>query len=264
MKKYLTFFRLYLKDGSAYKIDIILSMAINVVYFMIQFAVWKAIYTSSGVSEINSYSISSTITYHLIGTVFFKIDSAEQIMLSDWIWEGELTKDLIKPWNIKFVQFIMYVANTLYSVVMYIPVLILLFLAFHNYVILPSFEYLIYFVITLVLVTILGLVFFGIFHCLTFFYGDQSGQISLIGYLTAGVAGGFFPLDFLPSNLAWFFNHLPFRFFFNTPAKIFLEKYSITEIYYNWVEMIIWIIIFYIIFHYLFKKGLTMFTGVGR
>ena len=112
--------------------------------------------------------------------------------------------------------------------------------------------------------TILGLVFFGIFHALTFFYGDQSGQISLVGYLTAAVAGGFFPLDFLPNNLAWLFNHLPFRFFFNTPAKIFLEKFTVSEIYYNWLEMIIWIIIFYLIFHYLFKKGLTLFTGVGR
>jgi len=77
------------------------------------------------------------------------------------------------------------------------------------------------------------------------------------------MAGGYFPLDFLPTKIAGVFNHLPFRFFVNTPAKVFLQKFTQVEIYYNWAEIIMWILIFYAIFHYLYKKGLKQFSGVG-
>lgn len=249
---------------AAYKADVFLSMAINIIYFYIFFVIWKAIYTSGGITEINNYTLSNTITYYFIITLFFKIDSAGQILLNEWIWYDELTKDLLKPWNIKLVQFIMFAANTIFSLLMYFPFLIILFFALHNYVSLPDLNYLFYFFITVLLSTILGMTFFGIFHSLAFFYGDQDSNISLISYLSAAVAGGFFPLDFLPQKISWIFVHLPFRFMFDMPAKVYLEKLSSGEIFYSWLEMIVWIILFYLIFNYLLKKGLKQFTGVGR
>lgn len=264
IRKYLVFFNSYLKDTAAYKADVILSMVINIVYFFIYFIIWKAIYTGNGISQINNYTLSNTITYYLITTIFARADTADQIMLTDWIWYGELTKDLIKPWNVKLVQFIMFIGNTLYSLIMYIPFLIILFLLFHNYVNLPSSIYLFYFSITLILAILLGLVFFGILHSLTFIYGDQSSNINLVSYLVFGMSGGIFPLDFLPANISWIFLHLPFQFMLNTPAKVFLEKISPTDIFYSWGQMIIWIILFYLIFHFIFKNGLKHFTGVGR
>lgn len=264
MRKYLVFFNFWLKDISAYKADIILSMAINVVYFYIFFVIWTAIYTNGGITQINNYTLSNTITYYLVMTIFFKIDIAEQIMLTEWIWYGELTIDLIRPWNVKLVQFVMTIANAFYSLVMYLPLLFILFVALHNYLSLPNIDYLIYFIMTVVLSTLLGLTFFSILHAFTFTYGDQSSNIGLASYLISSISGGVFPLDFLPEKISWIFVHLPFRFLFDFPGKVFLEKVSTTTIYYSWLEMIAWIMLFYLVFHFTFKSGLKQFTGVGR
>lgn len=239
-------------------------MVVNIVYFLVYFIIWKAIYTGNGVNQISNYSLNNTITYYLITTIFARADTADQIMLTDWIWEGELTKDLIKPWNVKLVQFIMFIANTVYSLIMYLPFLFVLLISFHNYVNLPSPIYLLYFLITLIFSLTLAMIFFSILHSLTFIYGDQSSNINLVSYLVFGISGGIFPLDFLPANISWIFVHLPFQFMLNAPAKVFLEKISPTNIFYAWGEMIIWIILFYLIFNFVFKKGLRYFDGVGR
>jgi len=231
---------------------------------LVFFAVWKAVYTGGNITQISGYTLSNVVTYYLITNIFARADVSDQILLSDWIWFGELAKDLTKPWNVKLVQFIMFLGNILFEILMYLPFLILLFLTFHNYVVLPSITYLFYFFITVILSYLLGMSFFSIFHSFTFFYGDQSSNISLIGFLVMGLSGGVFPLDFLPTNVSWIFMHLPFRFLINTPAKVFLEKMSSGDIFRSWVEMIIWMIIFYLIFHFLFKKGLKEFTGVGQ
>jgi ABC-2 type transport system permease protein len=263
MKKYLTFFNLYFKDVAAYKADVLLSMATTMVYIFVFYIVWKAVYTGGNLTQISGYTLPSVVTYYLVTNVFARADVADQILLSDSIWFGELAKDLTRPWNIKLTQFLMFVGNILYNLLMHLPFLIILLLIFHNFVILPSFIYLLYFFVTLILSILLGMSFFSIFHSLTFFYGDQSSNINLFGYLIMGMSGGIFPLDFLPSNVSWIFLHLPFRFLVNTPAKVFLEKMTAGEIFSSWLEMSIWIIFFYLIFHFLFKKGLREFSGVG-
>lgn len=249
---------------TAYKADFALSNVFNMVFFIIYFVLWKTIYNATGAAEISSYSLSNTITYYFIIAIIFRFELDNAMYLGEEIWNGQFSNDLIKPWNVKIVHLLATMADVGLSVLVSIPLFILLFIMAHSYINFLSFTNLFFFLVTLVLGFFLNLVVYFILHSLTFFFGDQDANIKLASYLIVFFAGGFFPLAFLPLGLKGIFQALPFKFLFDIPANIFLGKLSTMEILSSWGQMVFWILIFYLVFHFLFKHGLKKYTGVGR
>lgn len=149
------------------------------------------------------------------------------------------------------------------SLIVYAPFFVVMILAAYQYIIFPDLIYIVYFSVTLILAFVMNLWINYSLQALTFYWGDQEPNVGLVNYIIAFFAGGFFPLAFLPAGLAWF-KYLPFRFLFDLPANIFLQKLSLNQIILSWGQMLIWIFIFYLIFYLIFKNGLKRYTGTGR
>lgn len=264
MRQYVAYFQVSFKNLSTYKADFIIYIIANMVFFFIFFALWKNIYSASGITEINTYSLSNTITYYFITSFIFRLDPTFAMYLNDTIWNGNLTNDLIKPWSAILVDILFTLAELLLRILLYLPFCLFIFIFALGYINLPSFPNLIYFSMTVFLGIFLGIAFYEIIHALCFHFGDQEANISLVSYIVSFLAGGFFPLAFLPQGLKTFFNLLPFRFLFDAPANIFLGKLSMAEILSVWGQMIIWTLLFFGIFLIIFKKGLKKYTGTGR
>ena len=62
MQKYLSYFQISLKSMYAYKGDFFLYMAINMVFFYVSIALWSTVYKSGGLTTIDNYTLSNTIT----------------------------------------------------------------------------------------------------------------------------------------------------------------------------------------------------------
>lgn len=264
MKKYLTYFVTSFRAESTYKADFILSVAMNLIFFFIYIIIWKTIYASSGVSQIDSYTLSNTITYYFLANLIFRLDISNYIFLSWNIWSGNFTNDLIKPWNPKLVESVFSVADVFLNLILYIPVLIFMLIFTHQYIMVPSGFGLLYFIVFLILGLILNLIINIILCSLTFYFGDQDSLIGMINYLMAFLAGGFFPLAFLPGALQKVFSVLPFRFFFDVPVNVYLGKIQPDQIWGLIGQLILWILFFYIVLFYMFKGGLKRYTGTGR
>jgi len=264
MGKYLKYFQVCFVNILAYKADFTLSIAFNMIFFVIYFVLWKTIYMTSGTAEINSYSLSNTITYYFITAIIFRFNLDAAIYLGEEIWNGQLSNDLIKPWNVKAIHVFAALTDVGLTLLVSIPFFAIIYVFAHDYIVFPSLINLLFFLVTLILGFFLNLVFHFIFHSLTFFFGDQEANIKLINYLVVFLAGAFFPLTFLPAYAKGIFETLPFRYLYDVPANIFIGKMSTTDIFYGWGQMILWTIILYFIFQFLFKKGLTKYTGIGR
>lgn len=264
MNKYWVYFMVSFKNTLAYKADFIIFIIANMIFFFIYFALWKNIYTSSGITEISNYSLSQTITYYFIVALIFRFDPVDSMYLGQTIWNGNFTNDLIKPWNAIFVDIVYTFNELLFSALLYIPFGLFIFATAHQYINISSPVNLIYFLITLILSVFLAMSFYYIIHAFCFHFGDQNANLGLISYIVAFLAGAFFPLAFLPGALKTVFYLMPFKFLFDVPTNIYLGKLTQVEIFSSWGQMILWTILFFSIFYVVYKTGIKKYTGTGR
>lgn len=262
--KYWVYFRTSFHNTLAYKADFIIYIIANMVFFFIYFALWKNIYSASGATEINTYSLTQTITYYFVTSFIFRLDPTFRMYLNDMIWTGMFTNDLIKPWNAILADIVYTFNELILNFLLYLPFCLFIFIVAFQYINLPGAANLIYFFITVVLGAFLAISFYEIIHALCFHFGDQEANISLVSYIVAFLAGGFFPLAFLPEKLKMIFEILPFKFLFDVPANIYLGKLSNLEIFTSWIQMLLWTGLFFTIFYIIYKTGIKKYTGTGR
>ncbi|MFA6423523.1 MAG: ABC-2 family transporter protein [Patescibacteria group bacterium] len=264
MKKYLNYVIVSFRVNFTYKTDFIISIVFEMVYFYIYFALWKTVYTSSGDTSIATYTLSAMVTYYFITAFIHQIEPSGAIYLGENIWNGNFTNDLVKPWSAKFIDTIYTTGEVAFKAVMYLPFFIFIYISAHSYIILPTLSNFILFFVTIFLAFFLMLSYQMIMHALTFHFGDQDANIGLVTYLVSFVGGGVVPLALLPNKLQSIVNILPFRFIFNEPANIFLGKVSFNIIVLDWLQILLWICVFYGVHIIVFNKGVKKYTGVGR
>lgn len=264
MKKYFVYFWTSFKMNSAYKANIYFSLIIDVIFFYISFALWKTIYTEGGINQIDTYSLRDTITYFFVQSVLFRLDVSGSIYLNWTIWSGYFTNDLIKPWSIPTITILDGIAERFFVFLLYIPVVAAIFLSAREFIQFPGLGQLLLFFVSVILAFALNIAFNLIFHALCFHFGDQNANIELFNYISIFLAGAIFPLSFLPDKIEFFFNLLPFKNLFFIPIEVFLGKMTGMEVAWHWLETIIWIAVFYIIFKIIYQRGLKHYTGTGR
>jgi len=264
MKKYWTYLKIELKVFFSYKADVFLGTFFNLIYFAVSFAVWTAVYREGGISDIGSFSLRDTITFFFLIAIIFRFDTVDEIFLGEMIWNGDFTNDIIRPYSTKLVHFIDGVSGVVTNFSLFIPVALILVLGSHQYLEAPTIVNLVYFIVALILGFLVSTIFNLLIQSLTFHYGDQVANISLLDYITKFLAGATIPLAFLPNKMMWLVNILPFKYIYYNPIAIYLGKMNPTEIWQSFLGAIIWSIIFYFIFKVVFNTGLKKYTGVGR
>jgi len=264
MKKYLTYFKTSFKAFFTYKADFLVGIILNLVFFFIYFTLWKTIYTTSGDLQIGNYTLAATISYYFIITLIFRLDVSGRIWMGNDIWNGSYTNDLVKPWSAVTIQILTTISELAIEIILYIPFAIFIFVFAFSYILMPPLAIFLCFLLTLILVIFLNFAINLSIHALTFHFGDQEGSGNLINYLISFIAGGIFPLAFLPENVKNIFMALPFRYLFDFPANVFLNKIPLNEIYIGWLQMLGWGLFFTLIFAIIYKTGLKKYTGTGR
>lgn len=264
MKKYLTYLNVCFRAFFTYKADYLVGIVFSLVYFFIYFSLWKAIFSSSGQVEINTYTLANTITYYFVISLIFRLDVTNYIYLGNDIWNGNLTNDLVKPWNVVSVQILTTISDLLIELLLYAPFAIFIFIFALNYIILPAGIMVLFFIITVLLGIFLSFAINFFLHALTFQLGDQEGNIKLVNFLIGFLAGSVFPLTFLPDGIRSFFMALPFRYLFDFPANVFMNKVPVSEVFLGWAQMLGWGMLFIIIFTLVYRHGLKRYTGTGR
>lgn len=264
MKKYITYFKLSLQMNMTYKIGFLFYVGVNIVFFFIQFALWKSIYQDNGIQNINSYTLSNLVTYYFMTSFIFQFKPDSAIYLNDDIWSGYLTNDLIRAWSPIWAQAFYAFSETVMQVLAFLPFWVIILFYAHSYLSFPGGLMLLAFAVTLLLVYFMALFFYDCVHALGFFFGDQNSNIGLITAITVFLGGGIFPLALLPSGFRAITDVLPFKYFFSVPVDIYLGKYDWPQIFMAWGWIIFWLLLFYFIFTTMFRRGLKHYTATGR
>jgi len=77
-------------------------------------------------------------------------------------------------------------------------------------------------------------------------------------------AGAYFPIDVLPKWLSNFIYLTPFPYLVFFPMKIWLEQLSLTMVFKSIIICGFWLVVFYWLANFLFKKGSKTYNAYGN
>ena len=99
---------------------------------------------------------------------------------------------------------------------------------------------------------------------ITAFWAQQTwGPRFLIRVILEVGTGALVPLTFIPGWIGTALRFLPFKFFAQIPIQIYLGQLSQNTIFYYFIELILWLFLFAICSHILYKRSLRIYGAVG-
>jgi len=264
MKKYLQLAKITFEEYLVYRLNFYLWRFRSFIVFLTLLFFWLAIYGNQ--SEFLGYQKAQMITY-VIGIAFLRtvVLGSRSADLGPQIRSGELTKLLLKP--IKIIRFwftrdvVDKSLNFFFTIIEILTIVWLLKLSF----------YLPHYLSTYFSFAILSLMAIFLYFFLSF-------TLSVVAFWTEEIwatrwlfgvifleflAGAFFPLDVLPAWLTKIIYFTPFPYLVFFPMKIWLEQLNNGEIIRAIFICLIWLIFFWWLAVFLWKKGAKNYGAYG-
>ncbi|MCK5062003.1 ABC-2 family transporter protein [Candidatus Parcubacteria bacterium] len=247
-----------------YRLSIICFRLGNLIEVAFNVIIWTVIF--QGAETIRGYTYSEMLTYLIVGYIitFITTNYAFEHNISDFIHKGTLSNILLKP--ISFFEYVVASALGRFSVTLFSTslIIVLLLVIFIPRMIAPANAITLlimmpmvvmgYF-IRLFLSIIIGMIAFWTIHIM----GIQSSY----RYIERFFAGGYFPINVLPTIFTTVSLALPFAYTWFVPLQLYLGKMSAMDGLKGLVIEIMWLFILYGIIKIVWKRGLKQYEGVG-
>ena len=97
-KRLLSITRAGIMESLQFRLGIFVTLFANLIYLVLVYYLWKAIYDSSGTDVVNGMTFSDTMIYLILATALFNF--LEMFVVWDMsrkIQSGSLVLDLLKP-----------------------------------------------------------------------------------------------------------------------------------------------------------------------
>lgn len=264
MKKYLQLANLTFQDYFVYRLNFYLWRFRSFVTFLTLLFFWMAIYNNR--ADFLGYQKSQMITY-VIGVAFLRtiIFGTRSTDLAPQIRSGSLVKLLLKPIKVFkyfFTQDIVDKILNLFFAVFEIG-LVLFILNFSLY--LPQNPNTYFFFFILVGLAIILLFFISMILSIISFWTEEiwAGRFLFMVVFMEFLAGTYFPLDILPSGLTKIIYLTPSPYLIFFPMKIWLEQLTTNEIIKAILICFIWLLFFWWLATFLWKKGSRSYSAYG-
>lgn len=267
MRKYLRVFKIETSKSLVYRGELVVLVINHILSFAAVVVLWLAVFQEN--ENVAGFSFQITVFYYLavLFTGFFtEVFLAEEV--ARYIREGNIANFLLKPLSYIYRNLFYKLATKFNYLLLTLPTF-LLFLAFLYFTnILDWWEVLNFksFIIACMflifgwLLNFLIEVFLGY---LAFWFHEIWSLKHLKWIALIIFSGQSFPLEFLPPNILPIFELIPLRFIYHTPSVYLINQRSMEHVIYDFVYLIFWIIVLYIVCIFLWKKGVKKYEAYG-
>jgi ABC-2 type transport system permease protein len=227
---------------------------------------WIAIYRTAGKEVMGEYSIGEMVTYLLGGGLIntFILTTAENPETSQNIQDGTLSTYLIQPINPFGIWFFRDLGSKTFLFVLGLLGYIIVFSFFGKYLVFTvSLEHLLFFLISLMLASLLQFFLFQSLSLLSFWVENTYGIRFTMRVIMEVVGGAIIPLSFFPQILQKIFLFLPFPFLIYLPMRIYLGKIPLDQVSLELSEEGGWIVGLALLNLILWKKGVRQYVSMG-
>ncbi len=248
-----------------YKWGFLITLFIVPIYMLVDFLVFKAIYSHNGNNIILGYNLKQMVWYFIcVRFTYQLIWNFTDQSLSNKIISGDLLIDLLKPVSVSTIELTHAISLRLAGVLFeFIPGLILYSLIYFPDFLTPLsllrflsvilFSFLLYFKLNYLVGT------------LAFYTKNNSSFIAIKNIIFGFCGGALIPLDFLPQVAQKVLHYLPFEYIFYWPIQFFLNRELVNLDL--WLKTIfiqfLWVIILSIASRLSYNSALKHFCAVG-
>lgn len=265
LKKFFALTKGSIMETLSFRFSLLITVIGNLIYLIVIYYLWKAIYASSPNDVVNGMTFYDTMIYLVLALALFNF------MECFIVWSigrnfqtGQIALELIKPMDYQVYCFFANSGQYLIAFfTTFLPTLIIVYLITKGGFALGV--NIIYFTFSVILAIIINFCvdFFVGIIC---FYTESVWGVNIMKeVVVALLSGASIPLAFFPIGLRTVVNFLPFQAIYNSPLQILIDKTLDTKDYVTMIGFQIFWVIFMIFISRIFwnvsKRIITVNGG---
>ena len=228
IKKYLALTKLGMMERLHYRLGTFVALFGNLVYLVLIYFLWKAIYASAGTDCVNGMTLNDTLVYLVLATALFNFLEVFLVWdMSREIQSGSIVLKLLKPMSFRGYSFWSYFGENIISFcITFVPTFIIINILTHGSIALGV--NLLFFVISVLMALLLNFSV-DMFVATICLYTESTWGINMVKEcIVLLLSGASIPLAFFPEGLRRVVQFLPFRCIYDTPLSVLLQKEGFT------------------------------------
>ena len=224
LKRHLALTRAGIMESLQYRLGTAVTLFANLIYLVLVYFLWKAIYASAGTDVVNGMTFTDTMIYLILATALFNF--LEMFVVWDMsrsIQSGKIILDLLKPMRFREYTFWSYSgSHVVLFALTFIPTFIVVLIVTHGAI--PMGLNLLWFAVATVLALIVNFSMEMIVATICL-YTESTWGINIVKEtIVLLLSGATIPLAFFPEKARMVVQYLPFRAVYDIPLSILLEK----------------------------------------
>jgi ABC-2 type transport system permease protein len=224
IQKYIALTKGNIMEDLTFRVSTITSIAGNLLYLIVIYFLWKAIYASSPTPVVNGMTFYDTMIYLVLASGLFNVMNSFIVWyLGNDFKTGQIVSDLIKPMDYQVYKFFKTSGDHIISFfTTFVPTFIIVFLITHGSIKLGV--NLLYFLLSVILATIINFCVDFTVGTICFFTQSIWGINIVKEVVVALLSGATIPLAFFSPGFRAVVNWLPFQAIYNAPLQILIGK----------------------------------------
>lgn len=223
LKKYLTLTKAGVLEALQFRLSAFVIVLGNILYIIITYFLWKAIYASSPTDVVNGMTFSDTLIYLVLASALYGFMELYVVWdMGRAIQSGKIVLDILKPIKYRTYQFWSLSGSFIVNFALtFLPTFIII--AFVTGGAIPLGINLLYFVLSVVMAVIINysIDFFTGTICL---YTESIWGINIMKQvIVLLLSGAAIPVAFFPEPLKTVTYYLPFQSIYNAPLTLLLD-----------------------------------------
>lgn len=224
MKKYLTLTRAGILETLQFRLSAFVMVVGNLLYLIVVYFLWRAIYDSAGTDVVNGMTFSDTLIYLVLATALYNFMEMYIVwMIGRDIQSGKIILDLLKPMEYRKYMFWSYSGSFVTNFfLVFLPTFIVVAVVTNGAI---HFGInLLFFVISVVMAVSINysIDFLVATICL---YTESIWGINIMKQvIVLLLSGATIPIAFFPEPFRTIVDYLPFQAIYNTPLSMLLDS----------------------------------------
>lgn len=251
-------------DIAAFRLYFLLTIMGNMVYMVIIYFLWKAIFAGTGKEVLNGMTFYDTFIYlALAGCLASVVAVFVEWHMSNEMKNGDIVLSFIKPIDYQLLTFCDALGNIFSNfLIVFIPSFVVVFILSKGHIkfginiLMFLFSFLLGAIVNFLIDFLVGL--------LSFYTESVWGVSTMKEVIVSVLAGQIIPIAFFPEPFKTIVEWMPFQTIFSLPLQILINN---DFGYMDYLRIIgiqmIWIIILFIISRLCYKKAVTVLTVNG-
>jgi ABC-2 type transport system permease protein len=251
----------------SYRVDFWLNVVVGfAAQFVLVWFLWKEIFRQSGTALVGGREFQATVVYYLAAILRGILVRGREFgsSVATEIYEGGLTRYLVFPvpyLPVKYAQHLGTMVPPLLQFVFFGGVMV--WLLDIPEAMRPDLTRALGAAVAIVLANFLHFVITFPIE-LVAFWADNVWSLNVAKRLIVNLAGGLMlPLSVFPAGVRGVLEHLPFRYFFDFPARILIGEIPPDRWFRGYVTTLAYSALFLALSWWVWQRGRRQYTGVG-